>query len=501
MAEPWNKDIERLLKTKPDGLDVQHLPAAMISFHAAFLDVPLPDRTVDPPVIPPVDPVAAAAVDAAVIEIANAMSWDVDETRQEYENFRLQATKESKNDIKDKFVGSKEHLLFGHVVGEVRRLKTVFGAMLSPTGGMVGPGPFSIHVAEGVLGYHGVAHDAGGYLCRWYKENPGYEYINEQENPNCEKNPLKGQISGIFFWIKKLKLGWLNLLAFSDPSSLVGGAPVEDISSFLEPGRLSAAGTEPSEEDGGDGVILDEAEVRFLEVMISGAVQEGDDELVNKGLESLKKRGLISGDEEAGYQITDELVLAMAITLQPELKLEAAPTALAVAPGADEQTLRYYRYGDFLVEQTTPAPGQMRLAGLRDASHAQERLLKVIPLAESDLGAFSLSLTGDKFETAASNAAAGAPDPAAGLGLDATASGVVSDVTTALDSGKVVGTIRIQQYDGENEIKSRDLQFVQGGQATWLVSRADEGSEQIDISLASTATLGLELGLTSAAEN
>ena len=102
---------------------------------------------------------------------------------------------------------------------------------------------------------------------------------------------------------------------------------------------------------------------------------------------------------------------------------------------------------------------------------------------------------------AASNAAAGAPDPAAGLGLDATASGVVSDVTTALDSGKVVGTIRIQQYDGENEIKSRDLQFVQGGQATWLVSRADEDSEQIDISLASTATLGLELGLTSAAEN
>ena len=310
-----------------------------------------------------------------------------------------------------------------------------------------------------------------------------------------ELDGIKGQVSGIAFWFKLLNLGWLNFLAAADPATLIGAAPVEDIASFLEPGRIAAAETTPSGRADGDGIVLNEAEVRFLQVLIAQDAREGDEELVAEGLASLKQKGLVSGDEEEGYQITDQLVMAMAITLEPELKLEASPTALAAA----EQTLRYYKFGDYLVEQTTPAPGQMRLAGLRDVGHAQERLLQVIPLAESDLGAISLSLTADQFETAVNSAAAGALDPAAGLGLDPAAAGVVADLASALDSGQVVGTIRLRQYDGQTEIKKRELQFVQGGQATWLVSREGEQGRQVGIALASPTTISQQLGLTSAA--
>jgi hypothetical protein len=487
MTDLWNDNLKRLLELTPDGSDSTELSSAMKNFHTAWNAAPRSD----------------AAVDAAVVEIAAALNWDVSKARQAFERFAQKATDESKKDFKDGFIGSKQHLLFGDIVGGVLELPPVFGAMLSPTGGMVGPGPFSFHIKEGILAYHGVAHDSGGYLCRKHTKDPGYEYILDQGGQPCENNALKGQVSGIVFWFNLLNLGWRNFLAVSDPSSF-GAAPADDISSIPEPDQPPTSDTTPTGEVDGDGVMLNPAEVRFLQVLISGESDPSDIDLVSPGLESLKRRGLVIGDDQEGYNITDQLVMAMAVTMEPELLLEASPAAFAAAT-ADEQALRFYKWGDYIVEQTTPGQGQIRLAGLSDASHAEERLLQFMPLTESDLEAISLSLTGDEFDTVVSTAAAGEMDPGIEWGIESAASQSAStqaaaDLTAALDSEQVVGTIRLQQFEGRTLSKTRDLAIIQGARATWVVSRDPELGDQVNISLITPATIGQELGLSPSAD-
>jgi len=43
--------------------------------------------------------------------------------------------------------------------------------------------------------------------------------------------------------------------------------------------------------------------------------------------------------------------------------------------------------------------------------------------------------------------------------------------------------------------KTCDLEFIQGAQATWLVSRDSQQADQVEISLTTPATIGQELGL------
>ena len=227
MSQPWNKNIERLLDLEPSGADSPELRAALNSFLAAWN----------------ADPQVPADLDAAVVEIANILNWDVNDARDAFTHFAAAATEESNNPFTNSFLASQEQLLFGEVVGEVLGIPGIFAALLSPTGGMVGPGGASIHIKGGVLGYHGVAHDAGGYLCRRHEIDPGYEYIREHGGPPCEDSPLAGQITGIAFWFKKLKLGWANLLA---STSAVDFSAAAD-----------------------DGFLLDRDEISFLQTMIT----------------------------------------------------------------------------------------------------------------------------------------------------------------------------------------------------------------------------------------
>ncbi|KIN65093.1 hypothetical protein Z946_3993 [Sulfitobacter noctilucicola] len=128
------------------------------------------------------------------------------------------------------FGASRSQLMFGKVLGEAFGIHEVFGALLSPTGGLVGPGNQLIPgFAVGPVEYdgydsphldpdhpvalHGTVHDAAGYLKSFHNEGPGYNY---RDNPveacatavlemvpfDLGKGllPLTGQASGVVYW-------------------------------------------------------------------------------------------------------------------------------------------------------------------------------------------------------------------------------------------------------------------------------------------------------------
>jgi hypothetical protein len=467
MTDHWNVHIERILDIVPEGEGNPQLNAALQNFSQAWNDAPPSE----------------AALDAAVVDLAGVLNRDVDDMRLSFESFRQKATEESHNEALANFVGSREALLFGTVIGEVLGLDPVFAALLSPTGGMVGPGGASFHVNGGVLGYHGVAHDAGGYLCRRHGIDPGYEYIEDRSGLPCETSPLSGQVSGIAFWFKLLKLGWLNFLAESDPGSL--------LTPSLE-SRAAASDDLPSSAQSSDGVILDRAELLFLKALINREFDPMDEALIAEGLRSLQERGYISGGEEEGYTINDQLVLATAVYFEPQQRVEASTGALEDAAGGE--TLSYYQWGDIVVEKTNPAPGQIRLAGLQDAGHAAERLGQVIPLTESDLDALSMSMTEEEFETAVAHAQAGTIDPGDAIPLESLGGPSpesANDLAGGLGTGRLAGSIRVQQFDGRNPGAARDMKFFQGAQGTWLVSRDSQNAGRVDVSLATPQALAV----------
>ena len=79
-------------------------------------------------------------------------------------------------------MGSLNQLRFGQLVGDsLGGLDPVVGALLSPTGGIPGGGNFEISskaywlVDKEVVMYHGIAHDAAGYLSNYQGTGPGYQ--------------------------------------------------------------------------------------------------------------------------------------------------------------------------------------------------------------------------------------------------------------------------------------------------------------------------------------
>lgn len=99
------------------------------------------------------------------------------------------------------FMGSTASLRYGKVVGDVYGIDPVFrGALLNPTGGLVGPGDDSYEPSDNdAIGYHGIFHDAAGYLYNHQgKIGPGYDYMDR--DPFATSNSLTGQVGGISWW-------------------------------------------------------------------------------------------------------------------------------------------------------------------------------------------------------------------------------------------------------------------------------------------------------------
>ncbi|MDB2686765.1 DNA/RNA non-specific endonuclease [Mariniblastus sp.] len=113
-----------------------------------------------------------------------------------------------------RFLGSTASLRFGKVVGDVFGIDPVFGALLNPSGGIVGDGfnrifPIPLpglkkfnhpDYREDSIIMHGIYHDAAGYLRNFHDIGPGYDYLGEERN--CDpRNPLVGQRSGLRWWL------------------------------------------------------------------------------------------------------------------------------------------------------------------------------------------------------------------------------------------------------------------------------------------------------------
>jgi hypothetical protein len=116
-------------------------------------------------------------------------------------------------------MGSTEQLRFGKVLGDALGIDPVFGAVLDPTGGIVGPGNMNLNPMKWeILHYQAVFHDAAGILKEWFNLGPGYTYIKNDQlvawgigvlNPYAGLlyravtqmyTPSSGQVSGIVYW-------------------------------------------------------------------------------------------------------------------------------------------------------------------------------------------------------------------------------------------------------------------------------------------------------------
>lgn len=96
------------------------------------------------------------------------------------------------------FMGSRSQLRSGAVTGEVLGVDPVFGALLNPTGGLVGPGNKSVDANDSAVGYHGAVHDSAGYLYNYHDTGPGYDYLGTDSRDTS--SPYSGQRNGIAKW-------------------------------------------------------------------------------------------------------------------------------------------------------------------------------------------------------------------------------------------------------------------------------------------------------------
>ncbi|MEO0380254.1 MAG: hypothetical protein AAF252_08270 [Pseudomonadota bacterium] len=113
-------------------------------------------------------------------------------------------------DMHPEFMGSRGQLMCGKVLGDSFGIHEVFGSLLNPTGGLVGPGNHAIHPMipieaghldpDNPIAIHGTVHDAAGYLNTYHNDGPGYNYLDSDIEFFGTGNPLSGQISGIAHW-------------------------------------------------------------------------------------------------------------------------------------------------------------------------------------------------------------------------------------------------------------------------------------------------------------
>ncbi|MEI2692974.1 MAG: WXG100 family type VII secretion target [Anaerolineae bacterium] len=127
----------------------------------------------------------------------------------------------------DRFMGSTTQLRYGKVVGDALGIDPVFGALLNPSGGLVGPGNAAIDLGESALGYHGVVHDAAGYLFNYHNQGPGYDYLGREMRDTS--SPLAGQQAGIQYWTERLDSGFVESTLSNTGGMLMGVA--EDVKS------------------------------------------------------------------------------------------------------------------------------------------------------------------------------------------------------------------------------------------------------------------------------
>jgi hypothetical protein len=110
----------------------------------------------------------------------------------------------SLNNDKESLWGSVRQIKFGKIVVDTLdcELDPVFGSLLSPTGGIVGPGNTELYRGNNTdsVVMHGIVHDAGGYLFNYHTIGPGYNYLGTKLTCFPSNKPMSNQVAGITFW-------------------------------------------------------------------------------------------------------------------------------------------------------------------------------------------------------------------------------------------------------------------------------------------------------------
>ena len=156
--------------------------------------------------------------------IANIRGRSVDQIKTEYGKYlNLRKQRDSLNPEKPAdlhkrwsgFMGSITQLRYGGIVGDAFGVDPVFGALLNPSGGRVGPENESLDLNDYAVGYHGIVHDSAGYLYNYHKVGPGYDYLH-QDQPRDTSHPFTGQHTGIKWWREELSESPYELSGLSE---------------------------------------------------------------------------------------------------------------------------------------------------------------------------------------------------------------------------------------------------------------------------------------------
>jgi WXG100 family type VII secretion target len=92
------------------------------------------------------------------------------------------------------YQGSLTQMRYGKIVGDALGVDPAFGAMLNPSGGLLGPGHFAIAGGSSPVGYHAVAHAAAGYLLTNHNLGPGINYMGVGQGASASHR------AGIAYW-------------------------------------------------------------------------------------------------------------------------------------------------------------------------------------------------------------------------------------------------------------------------------------------------------------
>lgn len=132
------------------------------------------------------------------------------------------------------FMGRTAQLRYGKVVGDVLGIDPVFGALLNPTGGLVGPGNAALDLGDRAVSYHGAVHDAAGYLYNYHDIGPGYNYLGLENRDTS--SPLTGQEAGLRYWNDKLGTGPIDAVAVTFGMDLGTAQDIKEIGQNIHQG-------------------------------------------------------------------------------------------------------------------------------------------------------------------------------------------------------------------------------------------------------------------------
>jgi WXG100 family type VII secretion target len=151
-----------------------------------------------------------AQLDGLLIQLSILRGRPVEQLQSEYQKYQEVKAQQEANTATPEdappalggghpsFNGSNTQMRYGSVVGDAFGIDPAFGAMLNPTGGLVGPGNWAIAGDDTAVGYHGIVHDAAGYLYNYHHSGPGYDYLGREGRDTS--SPLSGQREGIAYW-------------------------------------------------------------------------------------------------------------------------------------------------------------------------------------------------------------------------------------------------------------------------------------------------------------